>query len=150
MTIKEAKEIIISKLIEEVNKLPEEERVPVEAPRSITGYKLNHPKGAFLVVYKGGSFAKTKNGAGVIMQDRDIEIGVVAVVRKTEYNKQPEEYIEFVHDALAGFEVEYSGRAENKIFSVSDEWIDEEEGIWRYAASFAVPAVFIEKSFRNV
>jgi hypothetical protein len=71
-------------------------------------------------------------------------------VRKQELGKQPEEYVEFAIEALSGLEIdEFSGRAERKVYVESDEWIDEEQGIWRYIVTFIVPTEFLEKSQRG-
>jgi hypothetical protein len=149
LTLSEAKKIIGTKLAEAVNALPESERIPVDFPKSVSEYKLNHPNAAYLIVYGGGQFNKAKS-PGVIYQDRDIKIGVISVVRKQELGKQPEEYVEFAIEALSGLEIdEFSGRADRKVYVESDEWIDEEQGIWRYIVTFIVPTEFLEKSQRG-
>ena len=147
MTIKEAKEIIKSKLEAEIALLPETDRIPVEFPRSIDDYDLNHPKAAYLLVYRGGKFSDTQD-PNVIVQERDLEIGVVAVVRNLAEGKTCEEHIDFIVDSISGIELNVF-RSDCKIQAVSDEWIKEESGIWWYAVNFKVPVDFIEKEFRE-
>jgi hypothetical protein len=150
MTIKQAKEIVAQKLLEAIEALPADERIPVQVPTSVSEYTLNHPKAALLIIYKGGEFQKSKNGAGVILQDRDIQIGIIVVARKTEFQKQPEEYLEFIIDSLSGLETgEFTGRPDRKVTVVNDEWIDEENGIWRYGVTVNVPTEFLEVSQRG-
>ncbi len=147
MAIKEVKDIIRNKLEADIALLPEAERVPIEYPRSVDDYTLNHPKAAYLVVYRGGKFSDSKD-PNIIVQDRDLEIAVIAVVRSLAGDKTCEEHIDFIEDAISGITLE-SFRTDCKIQVISDEWIKEEEGIWWYAVTFKVPVDFIEKEYRD-
>ncbi len=146
MTIKEIKNKIIDTLETEIAKLDTVCQLPVEVPISIEDYKLNHPKGAYLVVYRGGNFSKTKV-AQAIRQDRDLEFGIITVIRNTAKGMLPEEYVEFAIESLSGLEIE-TPRAERLAYVISDEWIKEENGIWWYAVTLTVPVDFLETKYR--
>lgn len=147
MAIKEAKDIIRNKLEADIALLPEAERVPVEYPRSVDDYALNHPKAAYLIVFRGGKYSDSKD-PNIIVQDRDLEIGVIAVVRNMAEGKTCEEHIDFIVDSISGIELN-SFRTDCKIQAISDEWIKEEDGVWWYAVTFKVPVDFIEKEYRD-
>lgn len=118
-------------------------QIPVEIPTSIEGYKLSHPIGAYLIVYKGSQF-KQKDIVNIVAQDRDIEIMVVVTARyRAEFT--PEEYLDFAIDVLSGYQMNVY-RADRLIRCVSDEWLGEDAGIWSYSATFLVPSEFFQKN----
>lgn len=141
--IKEIKETIKSLLYEAVrNTLAPNIQIPVEIPESIEQYKLSHPIGAFLVLYKGSSF-RQKDVKNIVAQDRDIEIMVVVTARyRTEFT--PEEYLDFAIDKLSGYIMD-AKRTDRMIYCREDEWLGEEAGIWSYAATFVVPVEFFQE-----
>lgn len=118
-----------------------EYKIPVEIPSSIEEYKLSHPIGAYLIIYKGSSFTK-KDVKNMIAQDRDIEITVVVTARyKNSY--PPENYLDFAISTLSGLEI--SGkRTDRRVYCKQDEWLGEEAGIWSYAATFVIPTEFFQ------
>lgn len=118
-----------------------EYKIPVEIPSSIEEYKLSHPIGAYLIIYKGSSFNK-KDVKNIIAQDRDIEITVVVTARyKNSY--PPENYLDFAISTLSGLEI--SGkRTDRRVYCKQDEWLGEEAGIWSYAATFVIPTEFFQ------
>jgi len=92
--INEIKNIIKTKLEEAINNsLMGNLRIPVEIPPSIENYKLSHPIGAYLIIYKGSNY-NDKGTKPKIAQDRDVEIGVVVVARfRSEFT--PEDYLDY-------------------------------------------------------
>jgi hypothetical protein len=146
MTIKEAKEFIKTILDAKVLDLPVSQRIPTEFPVSIEEYILRHPLGTILIVYQGGSY-KQKSAPGIVHQDRDMGFWVVPVIRHLEGKMTPEEWIDFVIDSLSGEEIEVE-RANRKLSAANDEFIDEENGVWKYGITITVPELFIEKGFR--
>lgn len=143
LKISEAKKIIKDKLDLEILSLPESERLITEYPLSIEEYKLNHPRGALLIVYKGSDFQKSKV-EGFQIQPRDLQIGIIAVIKKNNGSKDPEEYVDFIKDSLTGIEIQVE-REEKKTYPVKDEWLKEESGEWWYAVTIIVPTMSIEK-----
>jgi len=139
--ISDLKNIIRVQLEHAENNLSTHLRIPVEIPPSIENYKLSHPIGAYLVVYRGSSY-KDKGTRPKIAQDRDVEIGVVVVSRfRNEYT--PEDYLDFAIKSLSGLEMT-AKRSDRKVYCASDEWIKEENGVWWYAATFVCPVDFFE------
>jgi hypothetical protein len=147
MTIKEVKDLIKAKLEADIALLPDAERIPVEYPRSVDGYKLNHPRASYLLVYRGAKLSEN-NAPNVLVQDRDIEISVIAVVRSLANGKTAEEHLDFIADSIAGLEVE-TMRPDGRIQITSEEWIKEEDGIWWYAITFKIPLEFVQVEYRN-
>lgn len=116
-------------------------KIPVEIPTSIEQYKLSHPIGTYLIVYKGSTF-RQKDVKNIVAQDRDVEIMVVVTARyRVEFT--PEEYLDFAIEKLSGYKTD-SKRTDRMIHCVSDEWLGEEAGIWSYAATFVVPVEFFQ------
>lgn len=140
--IKEIKQLIRDRLQQAVNSdLATNLRIPVEIPPTIDNYKLSHPIGAYLIVYRGSKYA-SKNLKLVIAQNRDVEIGVIVVSRyRNEYT--PEDYVDFALNSLSGIEMQ-AKRTDRKVYCVSDEFIGEENGIWWYAMTLVVPVEFFE------
>ncbi|MEM3091770.1 MAG: Gp37 family protein [Candidatus Pacearchaeota archaeon] len=138
--IKEIKEIIKSLLEESVkNKLSPHLQIPVEIPTSIEQYKLSHPIGAYLVVYKGSNYEQ-KDIRNIIAQNRNIEITIIVTARyRNEFT--PEEYLDFAINSLSGYDTG-AKRTDRLIYCSNDEWLGEENGIWSYAATFVVPVEF--------
>lgn len=138
--IKEIKEIIKSLLEESVkNKLSPHLQIPVEIPISIEQYKLSHPIGAYLVVYKGSNYEQ-KDIKNIIAQNRNIEITIIVTARyRNEFT--PEQYIDFAINSLSGYDTG-AKRTDRLIYCINDEWLGEENGIWSYAATFVVPVEF--------
>ncbi len=55
--IQEVKERIKSILVSAIDSgVPPQFKIPVEIPTSIEQYKLSHPIGAYLVIYKGSTY----------------------------------------------------------------------------------------------
>jgi hypothetical protein len=140
--IKEIKNTIKTLLETRINSiLGTELQIPVEIPTSIEQYKLSHPIGAYLIVYKGSTF-RQKDVKNIVAQDRDIEIMVVVTARyRTAMT--PEEYLDFAIDTLSGYQTQ-SKRTDRMIYCSQDEWLGEEAGVWSYAATFVVPVEFFQ------
>jgi hypothetical protein len=145
MTTKEALNIVLTTLKSGVDGLPQNEKLKVEIPESVEDYRLSHPNGALLVVYRGSEY----NEAGVkgyVAQKRDMEIGVIIIARRKTSGKTPEEYIDFVLDTLSGIIPDGLIFNNSKVRALSDEWIKEENGVWFYAVTFLFPNDFKETS----
>ncbi len=140
----DAMNFIVSKLKSAFEELPESERLKVEIPESIEEYRLTHPNGAALIVYRGSDY-EDAGVSGYTVQKRNMEIGVIIAARRKSERMQPEEYIDFVLDKLSGTKTEAKFNSK-KIHAVQDEWIKEENGVWFYGVTFAFPNDFTEES----
>jgi hypothetical protein len=152
LTIELVKNAIVDILKNAMLTLPEKERLVVEIPDSVDNYKLNHPRGAVLVVYRGSNYIK-KNINDFLAQDRDIEIGVIVIARNIKSiannSMSPDDYLDFVIDKLSGQVID-NKREEKKIYCKGDEFVDEENGVWTYLATFVVPIDFFEEDIRGM
>jgi len=151
MTSKEAKELVFSLLNAANETLAVKDRVQIDMPATFSNFKFNHQRCHILVFYRGSGFAKSET-TDIIKQDRDIEIGIMIGVRINQKSKDPEEYLEFVIDALSG-QVVNDDRPDNMIYCLSDEYLDEESSdvtlIKWHGVTFAVPATYLELSLRT-
>jgi len=142
----DAMNFIVSKLKSAFEELPVSKRLKVEIPESIEEYRLTHPNGAALVVYRGSDY-EDAGVSGYTVQKRNMEIGVILAVRRKSERMQPEEYVDFVLDKLSGTETEAKFNSK-KIHAVQDEWIKEDNGVWFYGVTFAFPNDFVEEELR--
>lgn len=138
MKIAEGKKTIYETIDKKLEELNLTDRVEVEIPISVEDYKLNHPRGVFLIVYKGSVYLDS-DAEDFIQQNRDMQFGVIAVVRKKTTGMAPEDYLDWVREKLTGVEVDVD-RAERKIYPLDEEWIKEENGVWWYGITFALPS----------
>lgn len=141
--IKEAKNLFVS-LIDTAqrNLLMSEQWLNIDIPVSLDNYKLTHPIGSYLIVYKGSTFSQT-DVKNIIAQNRDLEIMVVVVAR-TGFTMTPEEYLDLIIDQISGYEITGLKRTDRRIYCKEDEFLGEENGIWSYAATFVVPNEFMK------
>jgi len=140
--IQEIKELIKTELEAKIeNNLPNNLKIPVEIPTSIEQYKLSHPIGAYLVIYKGSTL-KQKDVKNIVAQDRDIEIMVIVTARY-KFDYTPEQYLDFAIESLSGYVVD-AKRTDRMIYCREDDFLGEEAGIWSYAATFIVPIEFFQ------
>lgn len=141
--IQEVKELIKSILESAIDGgINPQFRIPVEIPTSIEQYKLSHPIGAYLVIYKGSTF-RQKDVKNIVAQDRDIEIMIVVTARyRSEFT--PEQYLDFAINNLSGYKMD-AKRTDRMIYCSQDDWLGEEAGIWSYAATFIVPVEFFQE-----
>lgn len=143
----DAMNFVGSKLKTAFEELSESNRLKVEIPESIEEYRLTHPNGAALVVYRGSDY-EDAGVSGFTVQKRNMEIGVILVVRRKSERMNPEEYVDFVLDKLSGAETGAKFNSK-KVHAVQDEWIKEENGIWFYGVTFAFPNDFVESAINN-
>ena len=137
-----AKKLVKEALEAAILDLDEGEGIPVVYPISVEEFKLNHPRGSFLIVYKGADYKDSKLESA-ILQDRNIQIGVIAVIKKKQSGMDPEDYIDFARETLTGLDISVD-RGDNKSFPIQDEWIKEEGGEWWYGLTVVIPTLNIE------
>ena len=140
MDITTAKTTIIDALQDEIDNIDDaKEKVLVEQPLSIENYKLSHPKGSLLVIYRGSTFEDTQSENSII-QNRNIEIGVIAVIRASYTGKTVEEWVQFIIDTVSGLWIKADYK---QIYVSDDEFIKEENGVWWYAVTVRVPTRYM-------
>jgi len=94
-------------------------------------YRLLHPKGALLVRYQGARYEESIV-TGLIRQRVRLEYDVVVVSRNLRNHQGAYDMMDQVRTALTGYEID-----NEKIYPVSDGFINETEGLWQYGMRFA-------------
>ncbi|MGK9367525.1 hypothetical protein ACSSWA_01330 [Melioribacter sp. Ez-97] len=152
--IREAIKIFEDALGEAALELPRQDRVSVERLRTLDQYKLAHPRGILGILYGGSTYENTSRGRTLLMK-RLMLINVAPIIRFVDNSIQPSEkftsmmpaeYVDFVIDKITGIEVfNHLPGYERKVYPIRDELIDEQDYVWKYLVTFAVPVDLIEK-----
>lgn len=107
-----------------------------ERPQS---WRLNHPRAALLVDYRGSRYAAMER-MGQIVQPRTVEIGVSVVARSLHDAYGAVALVDAVRAALLGFGPPHA----RQMTAVSDRFVGEEGGIWIYEIVFAAQTLAVE------
>lgn len=129
--------------------LPANRRLAIETRRAPDEYRLSHPIGAVLVHYDGSSYAsRTQNNA--LVQDRDVRVTATIFARvHDDGGMSPEEWLEFVIDAVAGGEIAGSRRARRHAYVLEDKLVKDQGGVRVYRVRFVFPTTYIEQEHRS-
>jgi hypothetical protein len=101
-------------------------------PATPTGFRLNHPLGAVLLAYPGS----TSTGAmlmGRVEQVRTVKIGLTLVTRQLWGDDGAATLLDRLRAALVGWRPDDC----EPVYAVGDRLLQEEAGLWWYAAEFA-------------
>ena len=151
--IREAIAVFENVLDPAIKELSQSNQVGKERLRTITDYKLTHPRGVLGILYGGSTYEPISKGRTLLMK-RIMLIQVAVIIRfidnplqaSENYNvMMPSEYVDFVLNALSGIEIfnklpEY----DRKVYPVRDELMDEQDYVWRYLVTFGVPVDFVD------
>lgn len=107
-----------------------------ERPQS---WRLNHPKAALLVDYRGSRYAAHER-MGRIVQPRTVEVGVSVVARSLHNAYGAVALVDAVRTALLGFGPPNA----RQMTAVSDRFVAEEGGLWIYEIVFAAETLAVE------
>lgn len=108
-------------------------------PDEPESYRLDHPVGALLVRYAGSKYGPLMD-TNIVVQERRLGLEVTLVMRSLHGKDGITEALEQVRLALAG----YAPPAFGKFVPVSDEFLGEHGGEWRYAIDFVTTTTVIE------
>lgn len=108
-------------------------------PERPQGWRLNHPKGALLVDYRGSRYGEA-NRMGQIVQPRTVQIGISVVSRSLHDAYGAVALVDAVRAALLGFAPPHA----KALTAVSDRFVGEEGGIWLYEIVFAAETLAVE------
>ncbi|CAG0979965.1 hypothetical protein ANAEL_01687 [Anaerolineales bacterium] len=134
--------MIESKLTAAVAFLNDVDMVEVTRPSSLEGYKLNHAKGALLVLHQNSEYGEERMQGDVVM-NRIMNVTVYALIRAGKTGKLPHEYIDFITDTVGGMVI--NNRFSTGIITPrSDEFVFEEQGIWCYGVTLTVPVEYVK------
>lgn len=148
MILKEIKKLFKDTLTAAVEELDNKNKVSVnDEPEEILDHVPSHRKGELLVIYRGSNF-KPSRVVQDIIQDEDLLIGVVSIIKHHTGEMHPDEYTDFIKKTIAGLEIG-ANRQESKISLVSAEFLQEINGTWYNIVVFRVPEVFVEKTLEQ-
>lgn len=108
-------------------------------PDDPDSYRLDHPVGALLVRYHGSKYGPLIDTAYVV-QERRLAIEVTLVMRSLHGKDGITTVLEQVRLALAG----YAPPAFSKLVPLTDEFLGENGGEWRYAIDFTAATTVVE------
>jgi hypothetical protein len=108
-------------------------------PDDPNGYRLNHPKGALLIAYPGGSFGESLD-IGVIAQDRSVRIAVTTVFRQLNGRDGAVARLDLLRAHLVGFAPAHC----SKLRAVQERFLQEKTGVWYYVTLFEADSMQIE------
>ncbi len=134
--------LIESQLTTAVAEMDEADMVEVTRPSSLEGYKLNHAKGALLILHQNSEYGEERIQNEVVM-NRIMNVTVYALIRSGKSGMLPHEYIDFITSTLGGMVI-------NNQFSTgivtprSDEFVFEEQGVWCYGVTLTVPVEYVK------
>lgn len=128
---------LVNKLKEQMSLLSDNDIIPVESPSSIENYKLSHPVGSVLVIYSGSQFNR-REAVNSIIADRDLEFGVVVIVRDVPGKLKPEYYLQYIIDSLNGLKYK-----DELCYVAEDTFQEEVGGVWSYYIKLIVPTIYI-------
>lgn len=102
-------------------------------PSNPAGYRLNHPTGALLVGYIGSSSASPML-MGRVEQVRTLRISVTLVTRQLWGDDGAAALLDRIRTAMIGWRPAEC----EPVYAISDRFVQEDAGLWWYAAEFAL------------
>jgi len=108
-------------------------------PENPSAWRLNHPRAALLVDYRGSDYGELMD-TGIVAQGREIRLGVSVVART-------------LHDAYGALRLTDAVRLAllgqvlpdcRKLRLVSERFVSQEAGIWIYELVFAAVGVVVQ------
>lgn len=134
--------LIATQLSSAVAELDEPDQVEVTRPASLEGYKLNHAKGALLILHQNSEYGEERMQGDVVM-NRIMNVTVYALVRGGKSGMLPHQYIDFITDTLGGMVI--ANQFSNGVVTPrSDEFVFEEQGVWCYGVTVTVPVEYVK------
>lgn len=102
-------------------------------------YRLNHPRGAFLVGY-GGSKTDDPALMDLVVQSRTIDVQITIVQRQLNGNGGVIDSLDDLIRTITGYAPPDCG----KLYLRSDQFLGETGGLWQYAATFSCQTALVE------
>lgn len=136
-------------LKEAVAQLPGKEKVDVQQPGTIEGFRRSHQRGHLLIV-PGRGLLDNEEMADAIVQKHDMAIHVYPVINYITGRDHPSAYIDFIMDTLTGVEIEPSNgskRGDRRIYCTDWNVVKEERGEWWLFVAAVTPYTRFEKEF---
>lgn len=110
------------------------------SPERAQGWRLNHPKAALLVDYRGSRYGAPQR-MGMIAQERTVVLGVNVVARALHEAYGAVPLVDAVRLALLGWAPPHC----KALTASADRFVAEEAGIWIYEIVFEADTLAIEE-----
>jgi len=156
--IREAIDVFEKVLDPAIKELDQCDQVTKERLRTLSEYKLTHPRGVLGILYGGSTYESITKGRTLLMK-RIMLIQVAVVIRFIDNPLQPSEsyrvmmpaeYVDFIIDKISGIEIfNHLPEYQRKVYPVRDELVDEQDYVWKYLVTFGVPVDFMEKELKE-
>lgn len=111
-------------------------------PERPSEYEFIHPLGAVLVQYDGGQISGPK-AVGFTVQERDLRFSVVSLSRSLRSHNGCYDVLDRIRKSLLGLKTAGC----RQIWEVSENFADEQDGVWTYIQVFNVHTVQAQDSF---
>lgn len=108
-------------------------------PERASGWRLNHPKAALLVDYRGSRYGEPQR-MGLIAQARTVQLGVNVVARSLHDAYGAVGLVDAARAALLGWTPPHC----KALTAASDRFVAEEGGLWFYEIVFEAETLAIE------
>jgi hypothetical protein len=105
-------------------------------PERPSEYDFIHPAGAVLVQYDGGQISDPK-AVGFNVQERDLRFSVVSLSRSLRCHNGCYDVLDRIRKSLLGLKTPGC----RQIWEVSEDFVNEQDGVWTYAQIFNVHTV---------
>jgi hypothetical protein len=107
-------------------------------PERSSEYRFTHPHGAVLVRFRKGSFDGPRPIDSVV-QDVTLQFDCAVLGRALRGTRGAYTVADQVRNALSGQKIESA-----PIYTVSEEFLDEEDGVWSFSLVYAVPLTHVQ------
>lgn len=108
-------------------------------PERASSWRLNHPRAALLVDYRGSRYGQLQR-MGLVAQPRTVQIGVNVVARTLNDAYGAVALVDAVRAALLGWTPPHC----KALAAASDRFVAEEGGLWFYEIVFEAETLAIE------
>ncbi|AEC17642.1 Gp37 protein [Gallibacterium anatis UMN179] len=109
-------------------------------PDDPSDYYLAHPNGAVLIGYVGSTFGALR-ASDVVSQTRKLRLMLTVISRNLHNDNGALAVLDQLRLSIAGFQPPNCG----KCYLISEQFNDEESGIWQYQLQFEVETVQLEQ-----
>jgi hypothetical protein len=110
-------------------------------PDKPESYRLNHPKGAFLVQFAVGRFGDLKS-TSLVAVDRKRDLAIAIMARQLNGANGAIALLDRLMTQMTG----WKPPAHSKCVPVEERFVRENEGIWTYVARFRTQTLHVESA----
>jgi hypothetical protein len=108
-------------------------------PDKPEAYRLNHPKGAYLVQFAAGRFGEPKS-TDLVVVDRKRDLAIAIMARQLNGANGAIALLDRLMTQMTG----WKPPAHSKCVPIEERFLRENEGIWTYVARFRTSTLLVE------